>query len=75
MKYHGFKVSSAKRVQLPDLPSSKQAVSVTLELRVEGEATADSYIDYKPFTFPLIDSHKKSYTLKKINHNKKSLFR
>ncbi len=33
MKYHGFKVSSAKRVQLPDLPSSKQAVSVTLELQ------------------------------------------
>ncbi|WP_294741774.1 ABC transporter permease [uncultured Exiguobacterium sp.] len=73
MKYHGFKVSSAKRVQLPDLPSSKQAVSVTLELQVKGEATADSYIDYKPFTFPLIDSHKKSYTSEKtINHNKKA---
>ncbi len=69
-------VSSAKRVPLKDLPKDKQAVSVRLEMQVKGEDSADSYIDYKPSSFPLIDRQKKSYTPEEtINLNKKSLFR
>ena len=66
-------VSSAKRVQLKDLPKNKQAVSVRLEMQVKGEDSADSYIDYKPSSFPLIDGQKKSYTPEEtINLNKKA---
>lgn len=73
LEQRGFMVSSAKRIQLKDLPQNKQAVSVRLEMQVKGEDSADSYIDYKPFTFPMIDGQKKSYTpVETINHNKKA---
>ncbi|WP_029333643.1 FtsX-like permease family protein [Exiguobacterium oxidotolerans] len=72
-KREGFWVRSAKRINLPNVPESKQAVSVTLELQVKGEATADSYFNYAPSTFPLIDANNKNYTPEKtINHNKKA---
>ncbi|KNH35946.1 ABC transporter permease [Exiguobacterium acetylicum] len=73
LEQRGFMVSSAKRVPLKDLPKNKQAVSVRLEMQVKGEDSADSYIDYKPSSFPLIDRHKKSYTPEEtINLNKKA---
>ncbi|WP_393964961.1 ABC transporter permease [Exiguobacterium sp. S22-S28] len=72
-KRYGFMVSSAKRVNLPNLPATKQAISVTLELEIKGEITADSYFTYVPSSFPLIDAHNKNYTPEKtINYNKKA---
>lgn len=73
LEQRGFMVSSAKRVPLKNLPKNKQAISVRLETQVRGEDSADSYIDYKPSSFPLIDRHKKSYTPEEtINLNKKA---